>query len=722
MSAPNFEGAMAVVLSKVAKTGTLDQIKAERKILDMKMMSTADPMTDATANDEDSKKTVTSPRMQGAGMADIEGAYNTDVYLEGRDVDGTALNKAKILLRNNNDIANGKVKLSFIAHNKSSQAHSYKVSYTVMRPAVAWSNKVLSKDYHAPVEVDSVKSIPGWEYYSPEEEKVVKADGTASYKDVIKVSKDITYYQSAAEYADGAGEPGGVIKEGLYYVSSQIENSSTGIVWSEVPKSEYQSIKDIEIAKVDCGTLSFPSGDSEHSLPEYNLTQAQKDEIARLYESGTYVEGYVTLESQDAQPDLSMPYMGFYSLADRKSGASYESAPVAEPFSFEKDPTKFYGSDLVNDVAKSLLGKDSCDMGSMMVAGYAKSIKDIDTERVLTNDDSFKGLKGFYEVGTVPNPYGSSEVSNAGDNIYIGNPYKSNTLIIQQFMYRSVSDNYFTITNKSTGKEVYRSALEDCLFGDTAGKYALYKSHVEGGYLGGGYVAHRAWGLVPLYDQRTREAFASGDYELKFNYLLAGTGTWVSKAYTLHIDSDAPEVEAIIEYTKTKKDIPLVRVTFSDRRIAYAVIGNTQVDVVYDEASGKYIAEFDKSIMDAAVSSSKKTSYSDSRAFIKVVDYARGETTAIVHFGSSYCDFTIAQGTGFTVNTDFKFENGQVSFIEVDENNQEHAFTPEGKVLVITGKANAKTPIKAKSKSFFVRFFEFLRKIAVAIVSIFAGH
>lgn len=722
MAAPNYEGAMAVVLSKVAKTGTAAQIAAERKVLDMKMMSTADPMLDSTENDEDHKHSVTSPRMQGAGMADIEGAYNTNVYLEGKDVDDTAINKSKVLLRNNDDIASGKVKLSFIAHNTSTQAHTYKVSYSVMRPAVAWSNKVLSKDYHAPVEVDSVKSIPGWEYFSPEEDEVVKADGTASYKDVIKVSKDITYYRSKAEYNDGAGEPGGVIKEGLYYCSSKIENSSQGIVWSEVPKSEYQSIKDVEIAKVDCGTISFPAGDSEHTLPEYTLTQIQKDEIARLYENGTYIEGFITFESQDGQPDLSMPYMGFYSLADRKSGSSYESAPVAEPFSFEKDSSKFYGSDLVNDVAKSLLGKDSADMGSMMVAGYARNIKDIDTERVLTNDDSFKGLGGFYEVGTAPNPYGSSQISNPGDNIYIGNPSKSNTLIIQQFMYRSVADNYFTITNKANGKEVYRSALEDCLYGDTAGKYALYKSHVEGSYLGGGYVAHRAWGLVPLYDQRTREAFASGDYELKFNYLLAGTGTWVSKSYTLHIDSDAPEVEAIIEYTKTKKDIPLVRITYSDARVAYAVVGNTQVDVRYDEASGKYISEFDKSIMDAAVSSSRKTSFSDSRAFIKVVDYARGETTAIVHFGSSYCDFTIAQGTGFTVNTDFKFENGQVSFIEVDENNQEHSFTPEGKVLVSTGKAHGKTPIKAKSKGFFGKLFDFLKKIVLAIVRVFIGH
>ena len=706
MAAPNYEGAMALVLSKVAKSGTLDEIKEARKSIDMKMMSTANVMVDYEANDEDGERSPTSPRMQGAGMVNLEGAYNTDVYLKGTDSDGTVLNKSKIMLRNNDDIANGKVKLSFVAHNDSSSAKSFKVSFNVMRPAVALSNKVLTKDYGEPVEVDSVKSIPGFEYFSPEEEKIVQAEGTANYKDVIKVSKDIEYFEDAEQYANDT--PLGRVKEGIYYCASQ---PGEKIVWKEAPKSEFQSIKDVEIAKVECDPVTVAAnGDTEIELPEYELTKEQKDKIQELYENGTYLEGFVTLEAQGDYPDLSLPYMGFYSLSDRVTGNSFDSAPVVEPFSFEKDPTKFYGSDLVNDVAKSLVGKDSADMGSMMVAGYAKNIDDIDTDKVLTNDLSFEDLKGFFPVGTKPDPYASDLTDNPKENIYLGNPQKTNTLIIQQFVYRSVKDNFFTITNKATGEEVYRSALEDCLFGDTAGKYTLYKSHVEGGYLGGGYVSHRAWALVPLYNVRTRAAFASGDYELKFNYQLAATDTWVSKAYTLHLDAETPVIKTISEFT-AENGQEMVRLTYQDTKCAYAIIGSTKVEVKYDEASKLYYSEVEKSILDGAASSSGETSFSKGRVFIKVVDFARGETTAIVHFDGNYSNYTLVQGTEFSVNHDFKFENGQVTFISVDENGNEHEFNPSNGFKVSTGSSESEGSGGSQKKGFFAKIADFFRKI-----------
>ena len=704
MAAPNYEGAMAVVLSKVAKEGSISDIIEARKSIDMRMMSTANVLADYDKNDEDGKNSITSPRMQGAGMVNLEGAYNTDVYLKGKDFDGSVLNKSKIMLRNNDDIKQGKVKLSFVAHNDSSSAKSFKVEYNVMRPAIALSNQVLTKDYGTPVEVDSVKSIPGFKYFSPEEEKEVIADGTANYKDTIKVSKDIEYYENAEQLA--AETPLGRVKEGMYYCES-----TNPIVWKEVPKSEFQSIKDVEIAKVDCGTITVnANGDTEINLPEYELTSAQKDEIQRLYENGTYVEGFVTLEAQGDYPNLNIPYMGFYSLSDRVTGNSFDSAPVVEPFSFEKDPTKFYGSDLANDVAKSLIGKDSADMGSMMVAGYAKTLNDINTDRVLTNDENFTQLKGFYPVGTKPDPYSSDLTENPKDNIYLGNPQKTNTLIIQQFVYRSVKDNFFTITNKATGKEVYRSALEDCLYGDTFGKYALYKSHVEGGFLGGGYVSHRAWALVPLYDQRSREAFESGDYEIKFNYQLVATDNWVSKAYTLHIDAETPVIKSIAEFTNGEGQA-MVRLTYQDTKCAYAIVGSTKVEVKFDEASGLYYSEVEKGILDAAASSSNKTSFSDSRVFIKVVDFARGETTAIVHFEGNYSNYTLAQGSEFSVDYDFKFEDGKVSFIYVDANGQEHEYTPKYGVKVSTGSLESAGSEGTEKKGFFQKIADFFKKI-----------
>lgn len=717
MAAPNYEGAAALLLSKtsgelssVTSKDGLNAIKEARKTIDMRLMSTAIPMLDQKENDENGKVSVTSPRMQGAGMANLEGAYNSDVYLEGMDIDGTKLNKSKILLRNNEDVANGKIKLSFIAHNDSSSEKSYKVSYSVMRPAIALCNKVLTSDYGAPVEVDSVKSIPGFTYFSPEEEKVIEADGTANYKDVIKVSKDIEYYENAEQYA--ADTPLGRVKEGLYYC----DNTSGKYVWKEVPNSEYQSIKDVEIAKVDCGTVTVKaSGETAINLPEYELTKEQKDKIAELYEAGTYLEGYVSLESTDGGVDLSIPYMGFYSLSDRISGASYSSAPVVEPFSFEKDKTKFYGSDLVNDVAKQLLGKDNADMGSLMVAGYAKKAADINLDRVISNDDNIKGLEGFYEVGTKPNPYTNDLVENPKDNIYVGSPEKTNTLIVQQFVYRSVKDNFFTITNKATGKEVYRSALEDSLFGDTFGKYALYKSHIDADYLGAGYCAHRAMAIIPLYDLVTRKAFESGEYELKFNYQLAATEAWVSNAYTLHIDAETPVIESFAEFEENGKD--MVRITYKDTKCAYAIVGSTMVDVKYDEANGVYYSDVEKGIMDAAKSSSSKTSYSDSRVFMKVVDYARGETTAIAHFDGSYSKFEVAQGTEFSNNYDFKFENEKVSFIYVDDEGVEHEYTPNNGVKVKVGTASFSG--ESSKKGFFAKIAEFFRKIGQAIASIF---
>ena len=692
MAAPNYEGAMAVLLSKItAGSYTKAQLEEFKKSVDMRFMSTADPMKDKEPNGENNEITLTSPRMQGAGMANIEKALATDVYLEGRDYDGTKINKSKITLRNNDDIKNGKVKLSFTVHNDGTSAHTYNVKYNVMRPATALCNKVLTKDYNAPVEVSSVKEIPGFQFYSPEEEKIIYQDGKASYKDVIKVSRDILYFTSAEAYASGSED--GILKEGMYYCADQNPDWTKGIKWEDVPPSLYQSIKDIEIATVTCDPITVNAGESKDvTLKEYELTSEQKAKIAELYESGTYIEGFVSLEATDSSPDLSLPYMGFYSLSDMDSSRSYSSPKAVEEFDFEKDPTKIYASDLVNDVTKSLLGKDNVDFGSMMLAGYAKNPENIDLDKVLTNDRSFKTLTTdgtFYNVGTRPTASGEEYTDNPGNDIYLGNPAKSNTLIIQQFVLRSIKDNYFTITSKGEDQRVvYRSAMEDMLFGPTFGKYALYKSHVDGNYLGGGYVAHKAYAIVPLYDIATKLPFESGEYELKFNYQLAGTDEWVSKSYTLHIDAETPVVSSIAEF-KDSNNKDMVRITFKDMRMSYAKLGSNKVDVTYDENKKVYYADVEKSMIDNLVGSQdvKKTSFSDTRLFITAIDYARGETTAIVHFNdSNYGNFTLVQGQGFTINTDFKYENETLTFIEVQDDGTEKEFVPTYKSVLVNGR------------------------------------
>ena len=201
------------------------------------------------------------------------------------------------------------------------------------------------------------------------------------------------------------------------------------------------------------------------------------------------------------------------------------------------------------------------------------------------------------------------------------------------------------------------------LFGDTAGKWALYKSHVDAGYLSAGYVAHRAYAIVPLYDTFTGEAFASGEYELTFNYQLQATGVWVNKSYTLHIDSDAPQITGIKQYTKD--GVERVRFDIDENRVAYGVVGMNRVEVLFDESKGIYYIDEEKSFINDCIN--EVSSMGGRRLYIRVIDFARGYTGSIIHFeeeGNYGKKYTIVQATGLTVEHDFKYEDGNYVIID----------------------------------------------------------
>ena len=684
MSAPNYAGAQSVVLSKVAgplyhnaklagRTTTQaekDQIAEFRKTVDMRLMSTADPMTDGEGaeNPETNERTLISPRIQGAGMADIGGALSTDVYLEGLDLQGNKTGKSKVALRNNPDIAKGDIKLSFLAHNESNEARDYDVTLTVMRPALAQPNNIVTKDYNFKGEIDDIKNLSGMAYFDTDVRKMDVATGSIAYKDALKISKDIEYYATEEAWrADQADIQAGkqpsrktVIKQGYYYNAA-----NGGVDWQPLPSFTAQSTKDVVIAEVKGQSVTVAPGESTITINPYSLTADAKKKILDNYEYGCMIEGFVTLKSKDNKADLSIPYLGFYSGADKNAEATYDNAPVTEPFSFEKDITKVYPSDLVNDITKSLIGKDNVNFESMIVAGYAERPQKINKDSILTNDQSFDRLAGFYKVGTRPND--GEYTANPGNDIYLGNAKQSNTMIIQQFMLRSVKENYFTITRKDNNQQVYASALADSLFGDTAGKWALYKSHVDAGYLSAGYVAHRAYAVVPLYNEVTGEAFASGEYELKFNYQLAGTGNWVSKSYTIHIDGEAPVVNTITEY-KDANGVNQVRVYFEEEKMSHAFIGNYIVDVNFDSDKGMYYAEATKEFVDNAIN--EMSNGGDKRLFIGGVDYARGTSGCVVHF-NNYDNFLLGyqmvQSADLDTYIDFRVDgDNKVTFVNVN--------------------------------------------------------
>ena len=683
MSAPNYAGAQSVVLSEEAPAH-VDRIKEiedlyydeeaidddefeemleeednryndYRKTVDMRIMSTADPMSDKIENPETKEMTLISPRIQGAGMVDLEGALNSDVYLEGLDLEGNPIGKSKVALRNNPDIAKGDIKISFLAHNESDQAKNYDVKLTVMRPALASPNNIVTAEYNYRGEIDDVARFSGVPYYDVDLKMMSVGSGDYAYKDAFKVSKDIEYYATEADYKSDHKT---TIKMGFYYNAA-----NEGVDWQDLPSYTAQSTMDVVIAEVTGQTVTVPAGDSTVTINSYSLTDEQKQKILENYEYGCMIEGFVTLTDKAADGvDLSIPYLGFYSGSDKDADASYDTAPVTEPFNFEKDPTKVYPSDLVDDITKSLIGKDNVNFESMIVAGYAERPQKIDTDKILTNDQSFDKLTGFYKVGT--DPATGEYTANPSENIYVGSPSETNTLIIQQFMLRSVAENYFSITKKGSGELVYQSALEDSLFGDTAGKWALYKSHVDAGYLSAGYVAHRAWAIVPLFDEQTNEPFASGEYDLTFNYQLAATGNWVSKSYTIHIDSDAPVVKSVTQY-KDSNGVERVRAYFEEEKLSYGVIGYNRVFAKYDNEKQMYYIDETKELV--AQSIAELAEEGNVRLYIGAVDFARGRTGCLIHatnYNYLLEGLTLVQGSGINPSLDFTYENGELKFFD----------------------------------------------------------
>lgn len=676
MSAPNYAGAQSVVLSKVAKdvyskesptTAEKNSVNAYRKTVDMRLASTAVPMYDAEVNPETGVKNFTSPRLQGAGMVNLEGALNTDVYLEGYKFGTTEpAGKTKVQLRNNDKIAKGIVDIAFLAHNESEETKTYTATLTVMRPAVVSNNKVVAKEYNYLGEVDTMDRISGidyWEWYTDfvggVETTTAKKynNGLAEQKQVIKVSKQIEYYKTEQDLRDD--------NKSLFTIGYWTYDNGQ---WVELPSWDYQSVQDVVIAKVTGQQITVAPGTHEVKLDTLNLSKEIKDEILELYEYGTYIEGYVTLENNNSSDvDLNIPFLGFYSGTDVDSTRSYASAPVAEPFNFEKSDSNIYPSDLVNDLARQLVGKDNGDMGSMMVAGYAKEPQSIDTEKVTSNDLNFSMLNGFHNVGTDPR-YGTY-FDNAKENIYVGNPESTNTLIIQQFILRSVNDNYLTIKNSQTGEIVYKSVLEDMLYGEQGGKYPLYKSHVEAGFLGAGYVAHRAYAIIPLFNEQTNEAFPEGQYEIEFNYLLQGTGTWVNKSYGLYIDSVAPEFKGVTTYVNDA-DADMVRFNFKDHKINNASIGSKYYDVKFDEDQQLYYIEDTVDNIDEIVEKIGISSTNEARLYVRAQDYAYGTTGVIMHFEiegdySSKC--ISVEGPTLRLNQDFLINETEktITFIEI---------------------------------------------------------
>lgn len=141
MATPNLTGALALLLSN--HSDSADKLKAYKESLLARVQSTASPVNDIQEAEGTDDPNYASPRLQGAGLVDVDKAASSKVYLEGTDLKGNPTGKAELELRQSPDIAKGLLNSDVILHNDSDQSVKYKVTAYLAAPQVG---KIVSED------------------------------------------------------------------------------------------------------------------------------------------------------------------------------------------------------------------------------------------------------------------------------------------------------------------------------------------------------------------------------------------------------------------------------------------------------------------------------------------------------------------------------------------------------------------------------------------------
>ncbi|MFA7032163.1 MAG: S8 family serine peptidase, partial [Bacilli bacterium] len=430
--------------------------------------------------------------------------------------------------------------------------------------------------------------------------------------------------------------------------------------YSELTGS-YASILDTLIGEFT-QEVTIASGESTITLNTYSLSSEAKEAIATYFENGCSIEGYVVLTpSESSQAGLSIPFYGFY--------GDYSAASPVEPFTFEREAGKVYQSDIVNSLASTNLGLSEADFRSGWVSGYYPDMESVSMDSVITNTTNIFSMKDSNKntltaVGT--NPY-TGETS--ADNIIIGNNSASNTMIIQQFVTRSVTTNTLTLTNKATSEVVLVDHMFDSLFGSSeegSENYALYKSHVSADYISNNVLAHRAYTIIPMHNATTGESYADGEYDINFNYTLAATGESYSVSYTMTVDSGTPSVKSVDDIKISGK--MYTRIRYNQSSVTYAAVNGARMEATVDE-NGAYIDLLKSDYESGAKVYFKSYSYSQSNGFL------------LTHIGDDYHiaieNAALLMTNDFTTQiTDLTAAKGQV--------NRSFAITVKARSTVVT--------------------------------------
>ena len=412
-------------------------------------------------------------------------------------------------------------------------------------------------------------------------------------------------------------------------------------IYPEFAGQKFQTTNE-QLVEVFTDTVNVPVGETTITLPEHTLSADKKAALDADFESGCILEGFVILEATDKK-QLSIPFLGYY-------GDLAAVSPV-EPFDFERgNDNKIYNSDILNYLITQSIGKtDSADYSkadytSRIVAGYWSDTSKVSVGAALQTNTS--GIKRILdETGSSVKSVGLNPYNGEYDpnSLFVGNNGFTNTMIIQQFVNRSVKTNTLTLTNKATNEVVLTDHMFDNLVGSQTNQatgettYPLYKSHFDSSYYDSGYFAHRAYSIIPLYSKDSagkQVNYPDGEYEMKFEYQLAAGSTY-TVSYTLTIESNLPVLE------KVEQNGNNYRFYYSDANLAVVKINGKSYGLTKDG---------DKLYAEVPASEFKDST----KAYVDSIDKAYGEEKFITHVDDK--DMVMMNNKLFATNYDFVYE------------------------------------------------------------------
>ena len=423
-----------------------------------------------------------------------------------------------------------------------------------------------------------------------------------------------------------------------------------------------------------------------------SLSDTVKAEINSIFEFGCAIEGYAVFTAEGKET-ISLPYLGFY--------GDYSAAYPVEPFSFEKDPNKVYTSELLETLCARSFSKDKAQFSSNMVTGYWANLGDVQTALFNTNSPYINNEARLTEINDGANkpvveagtdPY----TKQHGDTIYLSNGGGANTIVVSQFVTRTVKTNTITLKNKANGQVALSTHLYDTFYGATYDNtrevaWPLYKSFFDVNYYDS-YMAHRARAIIPTYSYTYNAVngkytvgnpLPEGEYTLTFHYELMA-GTVYEKTYNVVIDNAAPEIISMVK----SADGQSLRIYYKEANASYVTISGTPYELKKDD-KGYYV--------DVPVS--ERTP----KNFVKCYDKANASSNAIVHATDEY-SITVSSAS-FISTHDFKsnvvVENGSYTLtFEWLKNNKTTTFSDTITVAMIlpdvTDLAITETTIKGK--------------------------